>query len=166
MPEIDEVRMAKEIGYKGHNRYLWHACVDCGKQRWVALHGTRFNLRCRSCSANRMIGKYHGDKNPNWRRGRTESHGYILIHLEPSDPFYPMTNKQHYIPAHRLVMARHLNHCLDKHEIVHHLNGITTDNHIRNLALVNKNNHERRTIVRLLQKRIRELEAELSRSTL
>jgi len=29
--ELGEIRGATELGRKGYYKYIWHACVDCGK---------------------------------------------------------------------------------------------------------------------------------------
>ena len=54
MPALGEIRQAKEIGRKagnGTNSYIWSACVDCGKERWVQVkHGKPRNMRCHYCS--------------------------------------------------------------------------------------------------------------------
>lgn len=73
-----------------------------------------------------------GKKHPNWKGGRTKVMGYILI-LMPEHPF----NKNRYILEHRLVMEKHLGCLLKPEERVHHINGIKTDNRIKNLKLFN-----------------------------
>ena len=35
MTERGELRKAREIGKIGTNKYIWQACADCGKERWV-----------------------------------------------------------------------------------------------------------------------------------
>ena len=53
-PKIGEIRRGKQIGKKGRsstNEYIFHACIICGKTRWVELRkgGPRY-LKCRSCA--------------------------------------------------------------------------------------------------------------------
>ncbi len=108
-----------------------------------------------------------GEKGHNWKGGRIgDGHGYIYIWVTPESPFFSMgamTSKKRrhwgaYIREHRLVIAQHLGRCLRKGEIVHHLNGIRDDNRRENLALVSMNSHPKKTLIKQLQIRIRELE--------
>ena len=62
MPKIGDIKKDYEIGKQSHsNSYVWHACIDCGKERWVALGnvtrtgGRPLCLRCYPC-AMRNIG--------------------------------------------------------------------------------------------------------------
>ncbi len=106
------------------------------------------------------------EKSWNWENGKSRNeHGYILIKLPANSPFFCMTNYG-YIREHRLIMAEYLKRPLDKNELVHHINGNRKDNRLRNLALVTRNNHPSKTFMAILQKRIRELEAELSQQKL
>jgi hypothetical protein len=38
---LSEVRKARELGRKGHCRYIWHTCALCGRQRWTELRRGR-----------------------------------------------------------------------------------------------------------------------------
>jgi hypothetical protein len=70
------------------------------------------------------------------RRSWESSHGYVMI-FAPKHP--KATKLDKYIYEHILVMEEHLGRYLKKGEIVHHRNGIKTDNRIENLQLVNGN---------------------------
>lgn len=51
MPKLGEVRIASEIGYRGHALYKYTACDTCGKERWVRIQdiSQEKGLICRSC---------------------------------------------------------------------------------------------------------------------
>ena len=118
MPEIGETRKAKEIGYKNAGYYIWAACEDCGKERWVhCSRGKPRNLICHSCATKKSNIRHEHS----WKGGRVkDTKGYIHIRLYPDDPFYPMADKRGYVREHRLVMAKKLGRCLQPWEIVHH----------------------------------------------
>lgn len=161
MPKLGEIKKASEIGhYKGSNngnKFIWHACVDCGKERWVnLLKGKPENQRCRHCSQRQRC----------WKGGR-RSGVYIQIRLQPDDFFYTMATKEGYVAEHRLVMAKYLNRCLLPWEVVHHKNGIKTDNRLENLEfLSDKRFHlvdlNTKGYIKNLEKRITLLEAEVT----
>lgn len=179
MPAIGAMINGEKRGM-GNVNFIWLDCLNCGKERWVAiLHGKPVSERCRSCAnrtpeirakrkvlstgrthtdrAKRMISKARlMEKNPNWRGGRIMRKGYVLIKLPPDDFFYPMTSTHGYVLEHRLVMAKHLGRCLHGWEIVHHKNHVKTDNALGNLQLVSNDGHTQITILERTVRKLRE----------
>ena len=91
---------------------------------------------------------------PNKKGGWKRADGYIRVY----DPTNPNADKRGNIYQHRQVMALKLGRPLKGVEIVHHLNGNTSDNRPENLFLTNRNNHDTFALRKALQARIRELE--------
>lgn len=87
------------------------------------------------------------------------SRGYIYIRC----PEHPNKTTGKYVLEHRLVLEKSLKRYLHQDEIVHHINGNRQDNRLRNLAIVTHNTHERHTLLKIAQKRIRKLEMELKK---
>ena len=156
MPEIGEVRKAKELGKLSKNLYIFTECPDCGNGKW-SKYLPRTNQicfpRCQSCSHVRQ--RDFNYRAFGYRGGKRHSRGYIEIRLYENDFFFPMTAKQGYVREHRLVMAKHLGRCLHLWEIVHHKNGNKHDNRLENLQLVSDDRHRQIT---LLETRIARLE--------
>ena len=159
MPKIGDIKRDKEIGFKDRSfKFIWSACADCRKERWVRLvKGKPQNARCNKCGQK-------GNKSQKWKGGRTKhGGGYIEIWVDSTNPFAPMRNINSRILEHRLIMAQHLNRCLKSWEIVHHINGIRDDNRKENLKLLpSQTEHLSITILvmenRKLKKKIKELE--------
>jgi len=161
---IGEIRRARDIGYTGRdgfNKFIWHACVKCGKERWVRIiKDNPKNLRCHKCSL-----KGNGNR---WKGGRTKTQdGYIQIKLQPDDFFYSMAQKTGYVFEHRLVVAKALGRCLQSWEIVHHKRGFAKDDnrYPETLQLVTDDRHNQITILEMKIDKLlegqRELKAEI-----
>ncbi len=116
-------------------------------------------IECLYIVAKDMSG-YNGEKHHCWKGGMPRKvMGYIYVKLHIDDPFYSMVDKSGYVAEHRLAVARNLGRCLTKDEIVHHINGIKTDNRIENLVPLSPNKHEKGTLLRIARTKIRELES-------
>ena len=77
--------------------------------------------------------------NPRWKGGRwlSRSHGYIFV-LAPG---HPNARKTGYVREHVKVMADHLGRKIERHEIVHHINGDKLDNRLENLEVMTRAEH-------------------------
>ena len=86
-------------------------------------------------------GKRHGmygKRTPRWNGGRFIDQGYVFVW----SPKHPESNRG-YVREHRLIMEKTIGRYLTNDEVVHHINGIKTDNRIENLLLLSASEHSR-----------------------
>lgn len=144
-------------------------CPDCGNVRMVRkeqLMQVRKSISCLGCSLAskdrsekmRNISKpKYGKDSPNYKKGIFYHRGYAYTILPPSHKFISMAQTKRKILLHRLIMAEHLGRSLEKWEIVHHKNGVRSDNRIENLELINSAvNHHAITIAETEFKRLKD----------
>ena len=80
------------------------------------------------------------ENNPAWKGGIIkDTNGYIRFKVPENCRFSAMKDSYRYVPMHRLMMAEYLQRPLTEKEVVHHINGIKTDNRIENLMLFENN---------------------------
>lgn len=73
-----------------------------------------------------------GERNPNWKGGRTiTEHGYVLVKM----PGHPLADVRGYVYEHRLVAEQKAGRPLREGEIAHHKNEVKADNTPANIEL-------------------------------
>lgn len=146
MPNIGEFIRGNKLGYRNKRQYIWIACPDCKKERWVIIDKRRLNQGlCVRCALKRR--HWIGSNHPSWKGGRKTYNGYVFILLPADDFFRPMADSAGYVREHRLVMAKYLGRNLQSWEIVHHKNQDRTDNRLENLQLVTDDRHKQITVL-------------------
>jgi len=67
-----------------------------------------------------------------WKGGRKLNQwGYVMIQAKD----HPRATKEGYVFEHILVMEKHIRRYLLPNEVIHHINGVKTDNRLENLRL-------------------------------
>lgn len=145
---IGEIKRSMDISVNrhGYTKWMWSACPDCGKERWVQLVKvdtlqTR-RTRCGNCAAKEK-GKTQRGKHTSRFVGKFVTKNYVYVWLSPNDPFRSMANSRGYVLEHRLIMAKSLGRPLLKSEHVHHINEGKQDNGRENLILATAGLHKK-----------------------
>jgi len=124
-------------------------CPECKQKR--AIYPSNYKALkngglCKKCYMSKLLTIVHErmrNRPMSERKPTSRSDGYLEMSLPSWHWCYPMATKtRHSILVHRLVMAEHLGRLLEAGEIVHHINGIRTDNRIENLQLVTLGSHK------------------------
>lgn len=167
MPQVGEIAKAKDIGLKSHGFVRWVKCPICGVERWLCYRKYKVKplpgetQRCRSCHAQQWVAErdYKGKNHPNWRGGKVRrgSGKYWGIH----QPAHHQADKDGYVMEHIVIWEEAHQQLLPKGWIIHHINGIKDDNRPKNLLAMPRRGHSPTLLVKEVQKRLREAEAEL-----
>lgn len=89
--------------------------------------------KAKYCSIKCFYESNKGKNNSSWNGGRfINKNGYVMIY----SPNHPDSIKNGYILEHRLIVSKGLDRRLESWEVIHHKNGIKSDNRINNLELV------------------------------
>lgn len=122
-------------------------CLNCGNEfkRWNGRPNSKFC--CRRCSilyrykqdkdlGKKLTEKAHqsiksGVESPNWKGGKHLRRGYVI------QTYAPNKRKEEHILIAEKMMGRKLR----KNEVVHHINGITSDNRNINLLVMTRGQH-------------------------
>jgi hypothetical protein len=98
--------------------------------------------------ANHKLPVMYGEDNPSWKGGITmfkKKGNYKNVkYVRCPQEFLPMSRKDGYIMEHRLVIAKWIGRCLDRIEVVHHIDHDPSNNDKQNLLLFPTNASHKR----------------------
>jgi endogenous inhibitor of DNA gyrase (YacG/DUF329 family) len=108
--------------------------IHCSKKCWsISKIGIPISEEARRKSSISQT----GPKNHMWKGGKHINYGGYMVVYKPEHPFA----SRKYIMEHRVVMEKILGRYLEPFEIIHHKNGIKTDNRPENLQLAIRKAH-------------------------
>ena len=160
-PNLGDTVHARDIGYKSRGLRVWAQCPICHTRSW---REQRFATKpCPKCGIPKGKELRKGEMNVRWSGGKRHADGYVFITVDESHPYFVMARKVSHrnlyqISEHRLVIAQAIGRPLAYDEIIHHINGIKSDNRLENLMLLKNNQHHARLVLDDLQKRYHSLE--------
>lgn len=134
---------------KGNHNRKFHALIDRARElvevhqmqqhkaaELLGVDRTTIGRWCKRFGiATQKTGPRPGELHPGWSGGMRIVKGYRYIYC----PNHPNTTKQKYVAEHRLVMESVLGRYLEKHEVVHHIDGNPLNNNPSNLVVFGSN---------------------------
>ena len=121
-----------------------HLCPKCGKPKSPA------SALCFVCASKAKRGENH----PNWKGGRYFNDiGYVMIYA----PEHPRASSNGYVREHIKVWMESYG-AIPKGHVIHHLNGVKSDNRLANLSLTPIGKHQTYALINVMQARIADLE--------
>lgn len=131
----------RKEGYKRKRRIRrYNKCPRCGASKFET------SKQCQKCNGE----THRGANSHKWKGGKSfdKRGGYIKVYMGDSK----------YKNEHTLVWEKAHKRKLPKNWVIHHINGVKTDNRIKNLTAMPRNKHTNWTLLHIAQKRIRALE--------
>lgn len=96
---------------------------------WVQRACTRLGL------STQRTGPRSGAGHTGWKGGLRIVKGYVMVF----DPEHPNSTEQGYVAQHRLTVEKRLGRHLERHEVVHHIDGNRGNNALTNLQVFDSN---------------------------
>lgn len=129
----------------GRRRYCSNPCRWRGRPPQKRL-GIRHTDESRALMSMKAKKRYVREEASQWKGGRYTAKGYVHVLIatlpEASQKMArEMAPKKNYIQEHRIIMAMHLGRPITKDEVVHHINGVKTDNRPENLEALRRGDH-------------------------
>lgn len=126
------LRRVRENPGRRDRRVWWLCKCECGTEKLIPANVLN-DGRSKSCGClklEQMKAKTR-EKNKNWKGGRREEKGYVLIY----HPDHHRAKRNGYTREHFVVMEKKIGRLLRPNENVHHVNGVKNDNRPENLEL-------------------------------
>lgn len=143
---VDAILRKLNVKRKGVEPQKNKLCPVCNELKFNREF-SEGSKRCRICAKNYVKPK----------KEKISDQDYFLI-LKPE---HPRSNKNGYVKEHILVWENFYNKTLPNNYVIHHINGDKKDNRVNNLLALTLSKHH--SLISPYKKRIKELEAEISR---